>query len=120
MKRKSKKPYLNKRYKFKGWDSCEVGEAMGMKLCHNHDIDCDRANERAIKEELWNRCKEDSDVTWPNGEVKVCRKFLKVLIREEMHHGGAYHLSFYNGLLNTTDDFTFMQLFTHNLGLMWT
>jgi hypothetical protein len=119
------KLYLNKRYKFKGWDYCEVAHALGVPektiqkwedVFEDSPEDCPHQIAKILYSRMVWRDKKGG--SWPNGEVEMCRKFLRKVDDNEKHIG--YNRPAYEGILKIKDDETFMNWFCGNLGRMWT
>jgi hypothetical protein len=118
-----KKPYLNKRYKFRGWDYTEVAHALGVPqktIDKWEDVFKDGLEDcsHQIAKILWDRyvMPSSGEGSWPNGEVVMCRKFLRKVA--DYRHG--YDCPAFEGILKIKDDEVFMGWFCDNLGLMWT
>ena len=116
--KKSKKV---KMIRFKGWDFTEIAKPLGIKLgarlpkaqavCYP----CGNMDHEIIAKELWNRMSSQGP-SWPGGEVRICRAYLKALSKAA---GVGYDKPAILGILAIKDNYVFMGWFIANLARLW-
>jgi len=103
---------MKNKYEFEGYDYSELARALGLTL--NEDL-LDPSVE--ITQYLWSISPFDTNY---KEVVDKCRQFLTAhsVACVEKDWGNSY-VSVWNGLLETKDDFAFMQIFAELVGHMW-